>query len=768
MLFKYLKYFHINNIRFNYELEFKNDSKKNYWKYNTPLIEYCETLGINIPHYCYHKNLSISGNCRMCLIELKNAPKPIVSCAMDAKSCLASGDIFTNSYLVKKARENILEFLLLNHPLDCPICDQGGECDLQDQSLFFGLTKKRFYNFRRVVINKNIGPIVKTVMSRCIHCTRCVRFASEIAGVDDIGMFGRGLQSEIGTYVEKVFQSELSGNVIDLCPVGALTSKPYPFLNRSWELKNVNFIDFSDGFCLPTQVCIKNNQVIKVLPGYDKTTNSTNWISDKTRFSFDSLFSPEKIVHNFINYNKERMFTNLSWKKLFKELFYAIYFQVHLAKHFFKPNQITICLTQNISLEVLSLLTILSNKYNFFKLRQSESYQVNNHFEYNYLLNSSVDAAKLATTNTCVLIGVNTRYEGFALNLKLRSRFLKGNFNVVTLGSLVDLTFSYTNLGNNFKILTSLAEGNNLFCQEFCNSLNPILICSSEMFKRKDSSNLTIASQFLTKHISRYSLSKTENKLNVLNSTVNKAGTASLNILKTINSKDVQNSVGIYFLNNSFKTTAIKKLLNLKLLGFFRKHTHENKVLITQSTILENETISGLKKNFRIQKHVNLPNTVFFETAETYMNTEGSIKKTVKVISPTGQTKSNWQIIRKIFAYSKRMLLVPNLVPNNKLVFNCNNVNYFKNYIGFHQYATCNLNNLSFNLVKDVVELDSVSQSYKYKRKKVLNTKLKYWLDDFYTGGKDGHSSYSSTMIQCSKFYQLNNTNFSNEIYKII
>jgi NADH dehydrogenase (ubiquinone) Fe-S protein 1 len=169
----------------------------------------------------------------MCLVELKNSPKPIVSCAMNAKSCLANGDVYTNSSLVKKARENVLEFLLLNHPLDCPICDQGGECDLQDQSLFFGLTKKRFYSFKRVVLDKNIGPIVKTVMTRCIHCTRCVRFAAEIAGVEDIGMFGRGLQSEIGTYVEKIFQSELSGNVIDLCPVGALTSKPYPFVNRN-------------------------------------------------------------------------------------------------------------------------------------------------------------------------------------------------------------------------------------------------------------------------------------------------------------------------------------------------------------------------------------------------------------------------------------------------------------------------------------------------------------------------------------------------------
>merc|ERR1712157_383362 len=278
-------------------------------------------------HYCYHKNLSISGNCRMCLVELENSPKPIVSCAMNAKSCLANGDIFTNSSLVKKARENILEFLLLNHPMDCPICDQGGECDLQDQSLFFGLTKKRFYSFKRIVLNKNIGPIVKTVMTRCIHCTRCVRFATEVAGTDDIGMFGRGLSSEIGTYVDKIFKSELSGNVIDLCPVGALTSKPYPFVNRSWELKTVLSVDYLDSFGSSIQVFLKDNKIIKILPNFDKImlNFSNNWITDKTRFSFSGMFSPERITNTFIFFEKNLI--KKSWKFLFKDIVYNIYFQ---------------------------------------------------------------------------------------------------------------------------------------------------------------------------------------------------------------------------------------------------------------------------------------------------------------------------------------------------------------------------------------------------------------------------------------------------------
>lgn len=191
------------------------------------LIAYLIANGISIPHYCYHNDLSIAGNCRVCLVELKNSMKPIVSCATNANSTLYNNSVYHDSTLIKKARENILEFLLLNHPLDCPICDQGGDCDLQDQSLFFGITKRRFYKFKRVVSDKDLGPIVKTVMTRCIHCTRCIRFAIEIAGVEDLGIFGRGGESEIGTYIDKMFSSELSGNVIDLCPVGILTNKNY-------------------------------------------------------------------------------------------------------------------------------------------------------------------------------------------------------------------------------------------------------------------------------------------------------------------------------------------------------------------------------------------------------------------------------------------------------------------------------------------------------------------------------------------------------------
>ena len=754
-----MKYFHIDNIKFSYDLEFKNNSNISFWKHNTPLIEYCETLGINIPHYCYHKNLSISGNCRMCLVELKNSPKPIVSCAMNAKSCLANGDIYTNSPLVKKARENILEFLLLNHPLDCPICDQGGECDLQDQSLFFGLTKKRFFNFKRVVLNKNIGPIVKTVMTRCIHCTRCVRFATEIAGMEDIGMFGRGLESEIGTYVDKLFQSELSGNVIDLCPVGALTSKPYPFVHRSWELKSMATIDFSDGFGTPTQVFIKNNSIIRILPGYDKTSYSTNWISDKTRFSFDGMFSPDKIIHSFLESNKKQSLISLSWKKLFKEFFYTLYFQNHLLKNCYRPQSILMCVGENTSLEVLNLLNILTRQYPFFKLRQPEQQLLNVDLEQRHLLDFNIDN-KIQSSDTCLLVGVNPRYEGFRLNLRFRSRYLKGNFKLIQIGSLINLTFSSINITNNTKILKSLVEGNNLFCQELVNSSNPILISNMEIFKRQDASGFVNMLNYLTKHISIFSQSISNNPLNILHPSLGSVGFSNHSTLKTIQNKDFKEANIIYFINNSFSTSNIKKLLNLRLLNYFQGYNLENNLLITQSSSLNTKLISQLKKGFFLNNHLHLPNTVFFETSGTYMNTKGHINKLNRIIKPSGQTKDNWQILRKIYYYSKKMLFLNNFFNNNNLTFNSNSTYHFANFIGFQYYAVSNLNNVAFSFLKIIGGHSPNTFKFRPKRKKIFNSQFRFWLNDFYVDDKNFNSNSSSTMIQCSKLSRLNSTNF--------
>ena len=275
------------------------DNKKVEFENGMTVMQACELAGVEIPRFCYHEKLSIAGNCRMCLVEMeKGPPKPVASCAMPAGDGMV---IKTDSDMVKKARKGVMEFLLINHPLDCPICDQGGECDLQDQALHYGFDKSRYEENKRAVKNKHMGPLVSTIMTRCIHCTRCVRFSTEVAGVDDLGLLGRGENAEITTYLEKTIDSELSGNVIDLCPVGALTSKPYSFKSRPWELTKTETFDVFDGIGSSIRVDTRGKQVLRVLPRINEETNE-EWISDKTRFAIDGL-SKQRLDKVYIREN---------------------------------------------------------------------------------------------------------------------------------------------------------------------------------------------------------------------------------------------------------------------------------------------------------------------------------------------------------------------------------------------------------------------------------------------------------------------------------
>jgi NADH-quinone oxidoreductase chain G len=748
-----LKYFYINNIKFNYDLEFNTNTENNNWKLNAPLIEFCETLGIVIPHFCYNKNLSISGNCRMCLVELKKSPKPIVSCAMNAKSTLsANTEIFTNSPLVKKARENVLEFLLLNHPLDCPICDQGGECDLQDQSLFFGLSKKRFYNFKRIVTDKNIGPIVKTVMTRCIHCTRCVRFASEIGGVEALGVFGRGMNTEIGTYVNKTFQSELSGNVIDLCPVGALTSKPYPFIGRSWELKNIGSIDFSDGFGQNTQVFLKNNRIVKILPDHNPESNSNEWISDKARFSFDGMFSPERQLNTF---------NSFSWNDLFKELIRTFYFYDHLNRHFLKLNNLILIFNGSVSIEVLNFLVLLSKKYSFIKLRRDTKFKVNNDFEANLQLNSATSAELLETSTLCLLIGINTRYEGSLLNQKLRQRYLKGNFKVFSVDSSVNLTFPTNYLNANLSTIRSIAEGNHMLCQSLKTSKKPSIIISSNIFSRNDASTILQCIKVLEQYSNIQT--KSWNGLNILSQTLNDTGINFLNRFSVITFNDLQNFSCLFFLNSSLFERNLNKLIELKLLDYLNYGNNLIKTIIEQNNKIESKPLNKLKGKCNLYNYIYLPNNVFFESSGTFINTEGIIKKTVKLVSSKQNTRNDWQILRKLFSYSKEITFLSDIKINNKIQFNCNNLYNFKNFISFLFHCSQNLSKLSFYLLSKNQSFTLALNETKFKlnKKKMCNTRLKKNIDDFYIGGNNRYSKYSITMIECSTLFRAEQTNFN-------
>ena len=311
-----------------------------------------------------------------------------------------------------------------------------------------------------------------------------------------------------------------------------------------------------------------------------------------------------------------------------------------MLKQFYRPYQIIICINESADLKLLNLLSVLNRKYSFFKLRQSESQIVNIDLEQNYFLGSNLDK-KISMSDTCLLIGVNPRYEGSKLNLRLRSRYLKGNFEVIQIGSLINLTFSNTNITNNTKVLKSLVGGNNFFCQKFVNSSNPILISNAEIFKRKDSFGLTNMLKNLTKYINLFSQSSNQNRLSILNPSVNSVGFANFNSLKTIKNKDLKNATGVYFINNSFSTSNVKKLLNLKLLNFFQDYTCTNKILITQNSNLDTKLITQMKEGFRFKNHIHLPNTVFFESSGTFLNTEGKVNKVTKIIKPSGQTKND-------------------------------------------------------------------------------------------------------------------------------
>ena len=754
---KSFKYFHINNIKFNYTLEFQSNQKLDHWKHNAPLIEYCETVGINIPHYCYHKSLSISGNCRMCLVELKNSPKPVVSCAMSAKSCLNNSEVYTNSPLVKKARENVLEFLLLNHPLDCPVCDQGGECDLQEQSFFFGMSKKKFYNFKRVVMDKNLGPIVKTVMTRCIHCTRCVRFAREIAGVQDLGMFGRGLNSEIGTYVQKTFQSELSGNVIELCPVGALTSKLYPFVSRNWELKNVSSIDFSDGFGSDLNIYLKNNKIIKISPSFDSKLNSVVWISDKTRFSFDGMFSPERVLEGFIVAGDNKYQKSVLWNTLLSEIVNTLYFQDHLNRHFFKTNFLTIIFGLNVSLEVLNLLILFSKKYFFIKLRKMSGNLKSVDLEHDMLLNS---ANKLNESNICFLISVNTRYEGSYLNIKLRQRHLKGNFKIISIGSFLDITVPVNYSGLNTKIIKNLSEGNHFLCQDILNSKNPVFILSSEIYKRKDYPGLHNMFKFLTSKF-RKDIFK---DFNVLSTSLNETGINYLQNFKSLTNNDLNESNGTYFINSKVNScNNLQKIIDLKLLNYFMINNKRPFFCIDNNNSLSSDIPKKFLASQSCYNYINLPNNVFFESSGTFLNTEGCFKRVIKFLPSVKQTKEDWQILRKLFSYSKKINYTSNQKFNTLIYFNNNTFNNYKNFISF-LYFSNNLFNATHKFMSNKnlsVKVKIHINKIKVSKTKIVLTNFKLWIKDFYIGGSDCYSNKSITMINCSNLYKSQKNNFN-------
>src|SRR5579864_963184 len=404
------------------------------------LLQACEAAGAEIPRFCFHERLSIAGNCRMCLIEVVGIPKPQASCAMGVKDLPPNKDgspkvLNTKTPMVKKAREGVMEFLLINHPLDCPICDQGGECDLQDQAMAYGVDASRYAENKRAVEDKYIGPLVKTIMTRCIHCTRCIRFASEVAGVPELGAIGRGEDMEITTYLEHAMSSELQSNVVDLCPVGALTSKPYAFSARPWELNKTQSIDVMDGLGSAIRVDTRGREVMRILPRRNDEVNE-EWISDKTRHVVDGLRT-QRLDQPYIRTNGR--LRTASWK----EAFAVIAAKVKASQ----PGRIGALAGQLAGVEEMFALKQLLAALGSHNIdaRYPGSPLHPKHGRGSYLFNSTI--AGIDVADAIMLIGVNPRREAAVLNARIRKRYLRGNVLLGVVGEKADLTYPYNYLG---------------------------------------------------------------------------------------------------------------------------------------------------------------------------------------------------------------------------------------------------------------------------------------------------------------------------------
>jgi len=573
------------------------------------VLQACEKAGFEIPRFCYHEKLSIAGNCRMCLVEMEKSPKPIASCAMPATDGMV---IKTNTPKIEKSRKGVMEFLLANHPLDCPVCDQGGECDLQDQSMFYGIDKSRFRENKRFVPDKNMGPLIKTQMTRCIHCTRCIRFATEIAGVPELGAIGRGEDMQITTYLEQSIKSELSGNVIDLCPVGALTSKPYVFEARPWELKKTETIDVMDAVGSNIRVDTYDWEVKRVLPIINEDINE-EWISDKTRYACDGLLN-QRLDVPYIKYNNK--FEKASWEEVYKIIKSKIE----------NSNNNNICgfVGDLVNMETSFIFkeffdrTIGNNNY---ESRSSQSF-IDSSIRENYLFNSSING--IEESDLILLVGTNPRFEATIVNARIHKAYLNNNTEIISLNDVGDLTYTYKSLDGSTQTLKNIIDNKNDVSKKILDAKKPMVILG-ESFLNTKSANILFYSlkDFLFKN-NKYT--DQWNPLNILASDAATVGNLDLDIIN--NKDDLINDLN----QNKFE---VVYLLGQDNLNFNKK----NEFIIYQG--------SHGDKGAEIADII-LPGAAYTEQSGHYTNLEGKIQKAYKASYPPGEAKEDWQIINEL------------------------------------------------------------------------------------------------------------------------
>lgn len=586
------------------------------------VLQAAEILGIEIPVFCYHPKLSIAGNCRMCLVELDKSSKPVASCAMPAAEGMV---VHTHSPMVEKARKGVLEFLLINHPLDCPICDQGGECDLQDITVAYGSDESRFNLNKRAVPDKDFGPLIETAMNRCIQCTRCVRFGVEVAGVPELGATGRGEDMEIGTYVQKVITSELSGNMIDICPVGALTSKPYNYKGRSWELTHTPSIDVLDAVGSAIRIDTRGREVMRILPRPNDEVNE-EWISDKTRFAYDAL-KYQRLDQPFVRGKNGRL-VSATWEKAFE----------HILSHIqnIDGTQIAALVGDMVDVEAMvalkDLMVGLGSPH--LDCRQDEA-KTEASPRCSYVLNTTLQGIEQA--DFCLLVGTNPRWEAPLVNTRIRKNYLLNGLPVALLGPFHELGYPVDYLGNAPQVLEDILDGKHPLCDSLKKAKYPMLILGQGALRRKDGGHILylvhqIAEKYRFVHHEKSGILDYWNGFNVLQTAASRAGGLDIGFVP---------GTGGYNTNGILKAAAAGKLKAVYLLG-----ADEVDMTAFQSTFM---IYQGHHGDLGAQHaDVILPGAAYTEKSGTYVNTEGRVQRTLKAVTPPGDAKEDWKIIRAL------------------------------------------------------------------------------------------------------------------------
>ncbi|NWI00895.1 NDUS1 oxidoreductase, partial [Tichodroma muraria] len=580
----------------------------------TTVLQACEKAGVQIPRFCYHDRLSVAGNCRMCLVEIEKAPKPVAACAMPV---MKGWNILTNSEKSRKAREGVMEFLLANHPLDCPICDQGGECDLQDQSMMFGSDRSRFRESKRAVEDKNIGPLVKTIMTRCIQCTRCIRFASEVAGVDDLGTTGRGNDMQVGTYVEKMFMSELSGNIIDICPVGALTSKPYAFTARPWETRKVESIDVLDAVGSNIVVSTRTGEVMRILPRLHEDINE-EWISDKTRFAYDGL-KRQRLTQPMIK-NEKGVFVYASWEDVLARVAGVL--------QAVEGKEIAAVVGGLVDAEALIALKDLLNRMNCDTLCTEEIFPTagaGTDLRSNYLLNTKI--AGVEEADVLLLVGTNPRFEAPLFNARIRKSWLHNDLQVALVGSPVNLTYTYEHLGESPQILQDIASGKHAFSKVLDQAKKPMVVVGSAALQRGDGAAIHAAVSTIAQNARARSGAGADWKvMNILHRVASQVAALDLGFKPGVEAIRKSPPKVLYLLGADSGCITRQ---DLPKDCFIIYQGHHGDVGAPMADII-------------------LPGAAYTEKAATYVNTEGRAQQTRVAVTPPGMAREDWKIIRAV------------------------------------------------------------------------------------------------------------------------